>query len=360
MRLHRHPGARLVAGDDGGLLDILGAGLDLRADGGGLRADGGYGTWIEVATGGTTGAPKILRRSAQSWIASFRINARLFHITPEARVACLSVMGHSIALYALCEAAHLGAGLLALGGMRPDRQAQALRAHAATHLWLTPTQIRQIARHGPFPALRHVLVGGGALDGAARWLARDAFPRARIVPFYGASETSFITLDAAPYPGVEIALDERGLIRVRSPYLFDGYVSGADPDLRRDGDWISLGELGAFAADGALEVLGRVSRQVNIADRLVSPEAAERVLAEAAGAAVAVVALRDPARGHRLVAIREGAPDAALDARLLGQCRARIGAASTPHRMVALPVLPTLPSGKPDLWALTRSLTHPA
>ncbi|SHJ48234.1 long-chain acyl-CoA synthetase [Palleronia salina] len=355
MRLERHRAARLVAGDDGGLLDALAAGRDITAGPDGLRDTGGDGRWIRVASGGTTGAPKVIRRSAASWRASFEVNARLFDIGPGAVVATLGHVGHSLTLYALAEAAALGAGLLGLQGMRPDAQLRALSDHGATHLWATPTQLGLLAGRGAVPTLDRLIVGGGVLTAAQAEAARVTFPTARLSTFYGASELSFVTVDGTPFPGVELRLRD-GLIWVRSPYLFDGYDAGADPLTRRDADgFVTVGELGHMEK-GRLVVTGRAGRQVNVADRLVSPEPAEQFLADRAGAPVAVVAVPDPRRGARLVAVRQGKADPSLDAALLADCRRAVGAAGTPHRVVTVPTLPRLPSGKPDLDGLAHTL----
>ena len=260
-------------------------------------------------------------------------------------------MRHSMTLYALCEAAYLGAGLACLGGIRPDRQASLLRAHTISHLWVTPSQLKLLTPHGKFPSLQFVLIGGGALDDADRDACKTSFPNARIVTFYGTSEASFITLDDMPYPGVEITV-RNGEIYVRSALIFDGYVQGDDPNVSRDGDWLRVGDAGEIRADGSLHVAGRSGREVNIADQLVSPEPAERLLSRLAHATVVVVARPDARRGHTLLAYRVGSDNADLDSHLLRLCRERLGIHACPKAIRAIPTLPLLSSGKPDLSAL--------
>ena len=67
----------------------------------------------------------------------------------------------------------------------------------------------------------------------------------------------------------------------------------------------------------------------------------------------AAVAVPDPARGHAVVAIVEGAGDDALAARLRRACRGALGDHAAPRRILFVPRLPQLASGKADLAAIT-------
>ena len=76
-------------------------------------------------------------------------------------------------------------------------------------------------------------------------------------------------------------------------------------------------------------------------------------------AKLAAVAVPDALRGNAVLAIVEGDEDAGLAARLARACRAALGEHAAPRRVVFLPRLPALASGKPDLAALAR-LVGPA
>ena len=93
-----------------------GQALALGIAAGGFRIGGGDAVpdGFETLTGGSSGMPRRIRRSAESWIASFAVNAALFEIGPgigigsAVRVAVLGRLVHSLALYAAVEAVHLG------------------------------------------------------------------------------------------------------------------------------------------------------------------------------------------------------------------------------------------------------------
>lgn len=318
--------------------------------------------WLTCQTSGTSGEPRVIRRSPASWIASFEVNAALFGLTGRDTVATLGAIGHSLSLYAAVEALHMGLSLLPLGGVLPGAQVRALAR--ASVLYATPVQARlvvQAARGRTLPGLRLVLIGGGALDpGLAAGLAALA-PGADIRAFFGASETSFVTLtdsDTPPgsvgraYPGVSLRIDPDGEIAVASPFLFDGYETGASPDTRREGGYLRFGELGVLDSTGNLTLTGRKSRRVRIAEQWVSPEAVEAVLSELVPGC-AVLPAPDRRRGVHLVAVIQGRADD--EARLRTACRA-LPPQARPRRYLFLPALPMLPAGKPDLAALAEML----
>lgn len=316
-------------------------------------------------TGGSSGAPKAVLRSQASWTRSFAVNAGMFGLGPGSRVAVLGRMDHSLALYGVMEGLHLGCEVYALDALPPGAQATACRDRQVQVLYATPTQLRLLAsgaRARALPALRLVLCGGGALDTPTRAALAKIAPQAELRVFYGAAETSFITLSDADtpegsvgraYPGVDLRIDS-GEVWLRSPYLFERYVSGASTDTRwRDG-WLSVGELGRIDGHGNLWLSGRKTRMVTIADQNVFPEEVERFIAQTLGRTNAVVACADAMRGHRLVALLEGPQDDNLAERVKGICREQFGALVAPRRVLFCDSLPRLASGKLNLAALVK------
>ena len=363
---------------------------------------------FETLTAGSTGQPHRIRRTQGSWIASFTVNAAL-GIGPGARVATLGRLIHSLSLYGAIEGLHLGAEVHLLADLRPDRQRQALGDRKITHLYATPAQLRLILGPDTLSDLRLILVGGSKLDAALRAALASLAPDARIREFYGAAETSFITLadettpDASvgrPFPGVEIALDDSGAIWVKSPYLFQSYADapakpapvpfpspnipagGPDPEpvarpsraearqkecasalhkktaptRWRDG-WFSVGEIG-WMKNGDLYLKGRAGRMVTVADQNVFPEEIEALMEGLPGVTrAAVLPVPDLKRGTVLIAMVQGDPGAELE--ILKALRQELGALKSPKALIWRDDWPVLASGKTDLKALEAALTWP-
>ncbi|MDR0808761.1 MAG: AMP-binding protein [Gemmobacter sp.] len=317
---------------------------------------------FETLSGGTSGPPRRVRRRQASWTASFAVNARLFGIGPGTAGAVLGRLVHSLALYGAIELLHLGAHLHLLDGLRPDRQRLALAERRVALLYATPAQLRLIceARGPVLLELRHILVGGSKLDTGLRAALADLAP-ARITEFYGAAEASFITLAdettpadsvGRPYPGVELETGAQGL-RIRSPYLAEGYAGPPGGAVWRDG-WLHLDEIGRMEA-GCLTLRGRASRMVKIADQAAFPEEIEAALLAMPGITRAAVLPRpDPKRGQVLEAAVMGDP--AREDAILAALRVAFGPLKAPRRLHWQADWPALPSGKTDLAAIEARL----
>ena len=350
---------------------------------------------LETLTSGSTGQPRRIRRTQGSWTASFAVNARL-GIGPGAQVATLGRLIHSLSLYGAIEGLHLGAQVHLLSDLRPDRQRSALAQRQITHLYATPAQLRLILGPATLPALRLILVGGSKLDPTLRAALTILAPNAQVREFYGAAETSFITLadettpDASvgrPYPRVDLHLDPTGEVWVKSPYLFLDYAfhicpnipagGASEPVARpsraearqkerapalhstptatrwRDG-WLSVGEIGELR-DGHLYLKGRAGRMVTVADQNVFPEEIEALLHSLPGVTrAAVLPVPDAKRGHALVAVLQGDPE--QEAAILITLRQQLGPLISPKSLIWRQDWPMLASGKTDFKALEEVL----
>ncbi|MCK8464984.1 AMP-binding protein [Aliiroseovarius sp. S1339] len=335
--------------------------------------------WLMVQTAGSTGAPKTIRRSPASWIASFEVTRNHFGISADAPYAVLGALAHSLTLYATLEALHLGCDLAVLTGLRPRTQVAAMRDLRVQVLYATPTQLRLLvgSNSKPVESVRWIFSGGGKLDAQTRAQLHEVFPNAAVHEFFGATETSFMTIgDAATpagsvgraYPGVDLrvldpqgaATNDVGEIWVKSPYLFDGYVDRASADTSWQDGYLSIGEMGQLDKAGNLTVLGRKNRMVTVADHNVFPEAIEAQLQFLPNVEKCVVLpVLDAKRGHRIVVIVQGPRDDVLAQNITETCRTALGTHATPRRIVFVDKLPLLGAGKPDLLQLAKMLEQP-
>ncbi|MES2484147.1 MAG: AMP-binding protein, partial [Pseudomonadota bacterium] len=334
-------------------------------------------------TSGSTGVPKGFRRHHRSWTQSFLACTQAFGPDAATRVLAPGSVSHSLFLFGMMLGLWSGAGVVVQDQFSAARALDTLALGHTPSVVAVPSQLLMMLEHAqrrqlpPIEGVRLVMISG------ARWMRertsqlRLLFPNARVVEFYGASETSFIAwMDASeaasaqavgqPFAGVDIDIREPdaqgvGLIYVRSPMLFTDYVGGqGDPTAAlRDGDWLSVRDLGSIDAQGRLCLVGRQNRMLVTSGKNLFPEEVEAVLAAHPGvAAVSVQGLPDPVRGQQVVAIVQPADDAvSLDAAALGAwCRERLEAFKLPRRWFACGVWPLTPGGKTDHPALGRAL----
>ena len=308
-------------------------------------------------TSGSTGLPKGFRRSHRSWVESFKVCLSDFGPLAGSRLLVPGRDAHSLFLFGMLLGLWTGAGVVVQERFSAAAALEVLRQGQTPGLVSTPSQLvllLDLAQHrqlAPLLAVRLILISG------ARWLRHRTpelqalFPQARIIEFYGASETSFIAwMDSAadapsavvghPFSTVQLqlrplpntaqekaapenatmdkaALDKAapqaspGLIYVRSPMLFMDYVQAIDADTNteasaalRDGEWLTVHDMGYLDAQGRLCLGGRAKRMIVTRGKNLFAEELEAVLqAHPAIAAASVHGVADARRGAQVVAI---------------------------------------------------------
>ena len=319
---------------------------------------------LVVPTSGSTGEPKGVLLTA----AALRHSARATHqrlggpgqwllALPVTHIAGLTVLVRSL------EARTRPQVLDLYGGFSVEDFAAATRrlSDGVRHYTaLVPTQLRRLLDAGvDVSSYDGVLVGGAALSPTLHRAAVDA--GVRVVTTYGMSETcGGCVYDGRPLDGVTVRLHNDGRIELGGPVVFAGYRLRPDLTAKAlvDGRHLTA-DLGRFAPDGRLEVLGRaddviLSGGVNVPAALV-----ERVLGGHPGvAACAVVGTPDAEWGERVVAVVQPGDWSAVPT--LGELRSFaadvLEPAMLPRQVVALGQLPMLPSGKPDKAAVRTLL----
>ena len=338
-------------------------------------------------TSGSTGVPKGYRRNHRSWIESFSAEALEFGHTSQDAIIAPGNLSHSLFLYAVMHALHRGATAVMARQFRPERLADLVATHGGAILYAAPAQLALLARTaqmspgGRTEQLRWIVASGAKWNWACRDTLRQMFPGARFAEFYGASELSFVSVareDEHPlagcvgraFAGVEIAIrgeDGRpaptmasGLVWVRSPMIFDGYVY--PPDARAlqpsaDG-FYCVGDTGWLDERGRLFLVGRNDRMIVTAGKNLFPEEIETVLeAHEAVEAAAVVAMNDERRGARPVAlVRLVAGATVCRADLIAYARAALPLYKVPRRYLAVDDWPRTRSGKSDFAMLEANL----
>lgn len=335
-------------------------------------------------TSGSTGTPKGYLRNHGSWLWSFELSKREFGISDRDRIVLAGQLTHSLHLYgAVCG--------LACGHevvLTPRFDPRSLLADlsgggAAAVLYATPTQLHFLAeaaeRLGPVETVHQVLASGAKWQDRDRERLAEAFPEAHLFEFYGASETSFITISGSaenappgsvgrPPAGIDIVIGdpgapvpsgEAGAIWVKSNLLFSGYLCGNDPQTRWQDGWLTFGDEGYLDGNGFLFLTGRSNRMIVTSGLNVYPEEIEAVLLSHPDVAAAIViGLEDPVRGQRLVAaVQMGVPTKRAEDVLLRYCRTRLAAGKLPRRILIFENLPLTAGGKPDIQRVTRELS---
>ena len=156
-------------------------------------------------TSGSTGLPKGFRRHHHSWAETFRITLQTFGPVAGGRVLAPGRMSHSLFLFGALLGLWSGGGTSLQSRFSAGRTLATLADGSCPVMVSVPSQLLMLLtaarrrRIGPIPQLKLLLISG------ARWAHENTaplqalFPQARIITFYGASETSYVSwMQATP------------------------------------------------------------------------------------------------------------------------------------------------------------------
>ncbi|HEX6447252.1 MAG TPA: o-succinylbenzoate--CoA ligase [Streptosporangiales bacterium] len=344
--------------------DAAGADRQVRPDEP-LEADG---VAALVTTSGSTGEPKsvllpaaALRASAVATLDRIGGPGQWLLALPPHYVAGLQVVVRSVVAGTTPVALEPGPFTAEAFAQATARLDPAARRYAA----LVPTQLARAladpAGREALAAYDTVLLGGAAAP--ARLLDQARRAGVTVLTTYGMSETcGGCVYDGRPLDGVTADIRPDGRIRLAGPVLAAGYrlrpdLSAAAFTVDAGRRWHVTPDLGRFADDGTLEVLGRAD-DVAVSGGVNVPLAAvERALAAHPGVTgVACLAAPDPEWGERVVAFVTVAGSAPTLDELRDHVAAGRPRAWAPRELVVLDELPLLASGKPDRRRLRARL----
>lgn len=244
----------------------------------------------------------------------------------------------------------------------------------ANVLFATDTFINQYARSAApdeLSGLTFVVCGAEKVREETHNLIHEKFGPIPLLEGYGATECSPVIAVNKPgdnrrgtvgglLPGVETRLEPvqgipgGGKLLVRGPNVMSGYLradGGIDPP---DGGWHDTGDVVSLSDDNWIRILGRVKRFAKVGGEMVSLTAAEDLAAAVwPDCRHAVVALPDPKKGERLVLVTDRRD---ADAGPLLAHAQQIGAPelAVPRKIIRVPEIPVLGTGKTDYVALQR------
>lgn len=323
-----------------------------------------------LATSGSTGEPKVVRRTAASLDAVARNMVEALGFTPDDRVLAAVPLTHSYGIeHGLLAPLWAGATVVLCDGLDLPNLAAAF-ACGITIFPAVPSMIERLAAVGEpvagIDAVRRVYSAGGALPLATR----DRFTERYGCPvgqLYGSTEVG--TVLYRPTPGDEgdigwpmqdvsvrvLSVDDRsktlapgelGEVAIRSPSMFASYV-GDEPAELVDGHFLT-GDLGRLTPSGSLRLEGRSRLLIDTGGLKVNPMEVEHVLAQhPAVASCVVVALRQSETVSRLRAVLVLQPDMHLTADAVRSfARARLAPYKVPRAVEFRSELPRSATGK--------------
>jgi acyl-CoA synthetase (AMP-forming)/AMP-acid ligase II len=238
-----------------------------------------------LATGGTTGTPKIVLHDLAALLATVPIKSgRPWRTLPLMRFDHIG--GLDMAWRALAGAQVLVAPPAELA---PEAVATAIARHRVEVLPATPSFLNLLLMAGidrthDLGSLRVVPYGAEPMPSGLLARLRTAFPGVEFVQRFGTSETGALPV-GGPGAGLALGADGNGYewkivdeeLWVRSPARALGYLSGDAGGFEAAG-WFRTGDFAERLPDGTVRVLGRRKDLINVGGEKVIPSGVENVL----------------------------------------------------------------------------------
>lgn len=340
-------------------------------------------------SGGSTGTPKLIPRTADDYLYSVRESARICGLGPDTVYLCVLPAAHNFALSSpgLLGVLFAGGTIVLVDGAAPELAFPLIARERVTMTALVPPLVpvwlaAAASRRAELATLRLVQVGGARFDPT---LARRVEPElgAKLQQVFGMAEglVNYTRLDDPPdivtqtqgrpiSPDDEIRIvddadrpvpaGEIGHLLTRGPYTIRGYYKADAHNARAftaDG-FYRTGDRVRLAPGGQLVVEGRAKDQINRGGEKVPAEEVEQLLMAHDGVVdAALVAMPDVHLGERSCAfvIRR---DMALRAPTLLQfVRAQgVAAFKVPDRIEFVDELPKTAVGKVDKKQLRQRI----
>jgi acyl-CoA synthetase (AMP-forming)/AMP-acid ligase II len=324
-----------------------------------------------VFSSGTTGMPKAVRHTHGAFATAVAHWRAALGMTSADRMQILTPPSHILGLLNIATALDAGTWIR----LHPRFDVEAMLRHIESDRITIEMAVAPIAlalaahprlESYDLSSLRYVM---WCATPVTKSVADEVTKRAGVswVTAYGASELPVISCNSLQgaqldtvgraVPGVEIrivSLDsgrpviagEVGEIQVRSPSAMAGYLpDDATADAFSDG-WYRTGDVGHLDGEGWLRITDRAKEMIKVRGFQVAPAEIEAVLhGHPAVADCAVFGVPDAADGEAVVAAvaRCGAVDAD---ELIALVADRLASYKRPSRVVLVPEIPRIPSGK--------------
>lgn len=303
---------------------------------------------FEVKTSGSTDAPKILRRTFESWADFFPTQNKIFRVDESSRLFMHGDLNFTGNLNALLSILYAGGSVVTTDKFAPKTWLELIER--ATNVYLVPTKLTLLATGKPLDNVRSVFTGSQVLTESQSRALIEKFPAAEIFLYYGASELSFVTYKkisadnagdvrnlGKPFDGVKIFTRD-GLIYVDTPFAVEGVKTPC-----------TVGDAGRIV-DGDLIFVGRGEDFINRGGVKIYASAVEGKLTALDGVkSAAVVKVGDDLRGENFIAYVVGNVDKKI-------IRQALTPAESPKEIIFVESLPLNSSGKVDKKFLSRPL----
>ena len=339
-------------------------------------------TWIILYTSGTTGTPKGVVRSHESYIAFFLINAVDFGFNEHD--ICLNVMPlyHVNSTFYTFLFLYLGgtAYIHPARHFRAEEILEIIEREKITYISLIPTHYNLIlnasedAKKHDVSSIRKLLCSSAPVTKTMKKEIMKFFPGVELYEAYGSTEAGLVTLlkpkdqmrklGSIGYEalgtdcvklldenGNEVGYNEVGELYSRGPMMFDEYYKMPEKTSESFiGEWFSAGDMATRDEDGFYYIVDRKDNMIITGGEHVYPtEVQEIIVTHPDVFDVAVIGLPHEKWGEQVTAVVVPKEKSKLDENtILKYCRNKISGYKRPKRVIFIKDqdMPRTPTGK--------------
>lgn len=321
-------------------------------------------------TSGTSGKPKAAPLKRRQMISSTRSSSFNNQLNPgDLWLHCLP-LHHIGGISIILRSVIYGSGVFSVTGFDVAGIVNILSSNRNVKaVSLVPTQLSRLFEYPGFKtheAFRFALIGGGRIPDTLREKAAGRVPA---IFSYGMTETC-AQIVATPVDGAEaegstgriippnelIICDEQGkqldigqsgLICLKGPQVFDGYLTEDDNTFFSDG-WFNTGDYGYTDSNGNLFIESRREDRIVTGGENVDPDEVENALLQLPGISdAAVIGLADDEWGHIVTAVIVTVPEFTCTLKSLrAALKSQLADHKIPRRLEIVHELPKTALGK--------------
>lgn len=323
-------------------------------------------TWVLLYTSGTTGKPKGVIRSHESYIAFYLINAVDFGFNEHD--VCLNIMplSHVNSTFFSFTFTYIGGSMYIHPArrFRTEEILEIIEREKITFISLIPTHYNLIlnaseeAKKRDISSIRKLLCSSAPVRMDMKKAIMEFFPGVDLYEGYGSTEAGIVTVlkpedqvrklgsigfeslgtdfvRILDEKGNEVPLGEVGEIYSRGPMLFDEYYKLPEKTASSfKNGWFSAGDMGRQDEDGYFTIVDRKDNMIITGGEHAYPSEIEEVIGSHPDVFdVAVIGLPDEKWGERVVAvvIPKGEID---DKTIIDYCRDKMAAYKRPKQVI--------------------------